>query len=200
MESTDDFGEVDVASRAPRRTLARPREAWLVAVPGDLSPRDPRRESLLSQAGITALAAGPLEVASLEPSFPGLLGPSCESASSVSSRGAFARDGSREVLDPSRLRPASRSCRPRRVGEPSFDVAPGVPEGGAGLPEVLALPVRVVRIPFQSVAATGWVPVSRSLPSCGSPAGVPAPSGVRFRASCPGRSVCVVLADHRRLS
>jgi hypothetical protein len=83
------------------------REAWRVAVPGAWSPRVSNRDVWSSRPVNTALAVGLLEVAGPEPSFPGPFSPSCESASSASSRVAIARDGSHEVLDPSRLRPAS---------------------------------------------------------------------------------------------
>ena len=52
------------------------------------------------------LAPSIAELAISESALPGLC-PSCESASSVSSRIAIFRDGSREVLDLPRLRPAS---------------------------------------------------------------------------------------------
>lgn len=121
--------------------------------------------------------------------FPAARGSSCESAPSISSRITSIRDGSPEV--PVRRHHRSDRCSPL----PATRLEPSS-EGGSGrrlAPDPAlrwgAPPARYRRdsLSEHSPHPERW-PVSRLLPSCGSPDGASPPPAVRFRASFPGRS------------
>jgi len=194
LRRTDDFGEADVPSLHSSRGIARSRGLGRrggLAFPDpagrSLFPRGPSRSHRAVPESLLSNGASSVRGFHLRVCIVGLLA------------GCAARDGSLEVLDPPRLRPRGPCRGPRRVANRRSTPRPAVAGGHASLPEGLPSD-QVVRIPFQSIPATGWVPVSRSLPSWGSLGGVPTPPGVRFRASFPGRRSMRSLADLRWLS